>query len=78
MIKIFLMVAFMSSPPWPSVKTQSYVYADDPTCQQAVADFFNYYESQSDFYKSNVVVDAHCLEFESFMIPGFEPMSYGS
>lgn len=72
MIKIFLLVAFMSSPNWPSVKTQSYVYPDEPTCQQAMADFFNSYAMQSNEYKRNVLIDAHCLEFESFAIPGFK------
>jgi hypothetical protein len=46
MIKIWLLVAFMSSPGWPSVRTQAFVYPDEGTCVQAQVDFFNFYEMQ--------------------------------
>ena len=40
--------------------------------------FFNFYEIQPEHYKNTTLVDAHCLEFESFAIPGFQDMGYDS
>jgi len=78
MIKIWLLVAFMSSPGWPSVRTQAFVYPDEGTCVQAQVDFFNFYEIQPEHYRNTTLIDAHCLEFESFAIPGFQDMGYDS
>ena len=78
MIKSWLLVAFMSSPEWPSVRTQAFVYPTEGTCVQAQVDFFNFYEMQPEIYRKTTLVDAHCLEFESFAIPGFKDMGYDS
>tara|TARA_R110000787_G_C13348230_1_gene438872 strand:- start:13 stop:258 length:246 start_codon:yes stop_codon:yes gene_type:complete len=74
MIKIWLLVAFMSAPGWPSVRTQAFVYPDEGTCVEAQVEFFNAYESKPESYKNLMIVDSHCLPFESFAIPGWLPM----
>ena len=78
MIKIWLLVAFLSSPGWPSVRTQAFVYPDEDTCVQGQVDFFNFYEAQPEYFRNNTLIDAHCLEFESFAIPGMQDMGYDS
>ena len=70
MIKVFLLLAVMSSPGWPSVKTTTYLYDTELNCRQAQVDFLNSYEMQSEEYKNNILADAYCIEFESFPIPG--------
>lgn len=73
MMKVWLLVVFLHTPTMPSVKHQAYVYPDEYTCMNELAKFFNMYEEKPNNYKENVVVDAHCLEFESFPIPQFSP-----
>ena len=60
MIKIWLLVAFMSSPEWPSVRTQAFVYPTEGTCVQAQVDFFNFYEMQPEIYRKTTLVAAPC------------------
>ena len=77
MIKVFLLLAVMSSPGWPSVKSTTYLYDTESSCRQAQVDFLNAYEMQSQEYKNNILADAYCLEFKSFLIPGFNKTSLG-
>mgnify|MGYP003145464762 CR=1 FL=1 len=72
MIKIWLMIMFISGINYPSVKYQTIIYKTEEECVNALADYFNYYEKKSDAYKLEVVTDAHCLEFESFPIKGLK------
>jgi len=72
MIKIWLMVMFMSSPNMPSVKYQAIAYKTEHECMEALASYLNLYEGKSDAYKLGVVTDAHCIEFESFPIKAFK------
>jgi len=77
MIKVFLLITIMSSPNWPSVKTSSYLYETEFQCMEAQVNFLNMYELQTDDFKNNIVLDAHCLEFNSFEIPGFNKTNLG-
>jgi len=77
MIKVFLLLTVMSSPNWPSVKTSTFLYDTEFRCRESQVAFLNAYELQSDLYKSNMVVDAHCIEFNSFPIPGFSRTNLG-
>lgn len=77
MIKVFLLLTIMSSPNWPSVKTSSYLYPTEFKCMEAQVEFLNMYELQTDDFKNNIIVDAHCLEFNSFKIPGFNNTNLG-
>ena len=72
MIKIWLMVMFMSSPNLPSIKYQTIVYKTELECTEALASYLNYYENKPDSYKETLVTDAHCIEFESFPINAFK------
>ena len=71
MIKIWLMVMFMSSPNMPSVKYQTIAYKTETECFNALNSYFDYYNSKPDSYKKTLVTDAHCIEFESFPIKAF-------
>ena len=73
MMKVWLLIAFLHTPTMPSIKHQAYVYPDENTCMNELAKFFNMYEQKTNNYKEKVVVDAHCLEFESFPISQFLP-----
>ena len=75
MIKIWLMVMFMSSPNMPSVKYQAIAYKTEHECMEALTNYLNIYESKSDAYKSGVVTNAHCIEFESFPIKAFNSIA---
>lgn len=44
---------------------------------EAQVEFLNMYELQTDDFKNNIIVDAHCLEFNSFKIPGFNNTNLG-
>ena len=75
MIKIWLMVMFMSSPNMPSVKYQAIAYKTEHECMEALTSYLNLYKGKSDAYKLSVVTDAHCIEFESFPIKAFNSIA---
>ena len=63
---------FMSSVNLPAVKYQAVVYSDEEKCMEALAGFLNNYERKSSTYKKDVVVDGHCISFNSFPISAFK------
>ena len=68
MIKVWLMVMFMSSPDMPSVKYQTIAYKTEEECLYAKYSYLDFYAAKPDSYKATLVTDAHCIEFESFPI----------
>tara|TARA_R100000458_G_scaffold57198_1_gene63018 strand:- start:463 stop:681 length:219 start_codon:yes stop_codon:yes gene_type:complete len=68
MIKVWLLVMFMHSPTLPFVKYQAIMYHNEEQCMNYLADYLNAYESKSEEYKKELVVDAHCIPFNSFLI----------
>ena len=75
MIKIWLMVMFMSSPNMPSVKYQAIAYKTEDECMESLTKYLNLYESKSQSFKKTTVTDAHCIEFESFPIKAFKSIA---
>ena len=71
MIKVWLMVMFMSSPDMPSVKYQTIAYKTEEECLYAKNSYLDFYAAKPDSYKATLVTDAHCIEFESFPIKAF-------
>tara|TARA_A100000171_G_scaffold13278_1_gene11210 strand:- start:84 stop:314 length:231 start_codon:yes stop_codon:yes gene_type:complete len=72
MMKVWLMVAFMHSPEMPSVRYNAVLFETEEICMENLVVFKNTYERKSDLFKLTNKVDAHCLEFESFVIPKFK------
>lgn len=66
MIKIWLMVMFISGINLPSVKYHAVLYKTENECIEALNNYLNFYESKSDIYKLEVVTDAHCIPFDAF------------
>ena len=78
MIKIWFMLILMSSPNSPSIKYNGYIYPNEEECQVARYEFYEAYNSKSTEYKSAVVLDSYCIEFESFPIRGLSnPIGLG-
>ena len=75
MIKIWLMVIFMSAPNMPSVKYQTIAYKTEHKCMEALSGYLNIYNTKPDSYKVTLVTDAHCIEFESFPIKAFNSIA---
>ena len=72
MIKVWLLLFLTSAPHLPSVKYNAWLYQTEEECREVQVDYLNYYQSQSDLYKSKMVTDAFCIEFESFPIEKFQ------
>jgi len=64
----------ISQPNLPSVKTNSFLYADEHSCMTALADYLNIYESKPLEYKNNMVTMGYCLPFEAFPIQGLNTL----
>ena len=75
MIKIWLMVMFISAPNMPSVKYQAIAYKTEDECMESLTKYLNLYESKSQSFKETTVTDAHCIEFESFPIKAFNSIA---
>ena len=75
MIKVWLMVMFMSSPNMPSVKYQTIAYKTEEECLYAKNSYLDFYAAKPDSYKATLVTDAHCIEFESFPIKAFNSIA---
>tara|TARA_R100000353_G_scaffold47337_1_gene37740 strand:- start:114 stop:338 length:225 start_codon:yes stop_codon:yes gene_type:complete len=74
MIKVWLLFIMISNPGLPSVKTQSFLYADEHSCMTALADYLNIYEAKPLEYKNNMVTSGYCLPFEAFPIQGLNSL----
>ena len=70
MIKIWFMLILISTPNSPSIKYNGYIYPNEEECQVARYEFYEVYNSKPTEYKSVIVLDAYCIEFESFPIRG--------
>ena len=75
MIKIWLMIMFISAPNMPSVKYQAIAYKTEHECMESLTKYLNLYESKSQSFKETTVTDAHCIEFESFPIKAFNSIA---
>ena len=64
----------ISQPNLPSVKTNSFLYADEDSCMTALADYLNIYESKPLEYKNNLTTMGYCLPFEAFPIQGLNTL----
>ena len=74
MIKVWLLFLMISNPGLPSVKTQSYLYATEDSCMQALADYLNLYEAKPLEYKNNMVTSGYCVPFDAFPIQGLNSL----
>tara|TARA_Y100001951_G_scaffold98030_1_gene98392 strand:- start:416 stop:640 length:225 start_codon:yes stop_codon:yes gene_type:complete len=74
MIKVWLLFLMISQPNLPSVKTNSFLYADEDSCMTALADYLNIYEAKPLEYKNNMVTTGYCLPFKAFPIKGLNTL----
>jgi hypothetical protein len=70
MIKIWFMLILVSMPNAPSIKYNGFIYPSQEECEYARYELHEAYNEKSTEYKSAVVLDAYCIEFESFPIAG--------
>ena len=75
MIKIWFLLILFSVPNAPSVKYNGYIYPDEGECQMARYELFEVYNNKTTEYKSVTLMDAYCIEFESFPIPGLKRLN---
>ena len=74
-INIWFMLVLMSMPNAPSVKYNGFLYPTEDECQMARYELFEVYNNKPQNYKDAVILDAYCVEFESFKIPGMRGIS---
>ena len=70
MIKVWFLLVLVSMPNYPSIKYNGNIYPNEEECQMAKYEFHETYDSQPTEYKSIVLMEAYCMEFESFPIQG--------
>ena len=70
MIKVWLLVMFLSMPNQPSVKYNAAVYPTEDQCVVARDGYIRIYESKPESYKRGLVTEAFCLPFNAFAIQG--------
>ena len=79
MIKIWFMLILFSVPNSPSVKYNGYLYSSEGECQMARYELFEVYNNKPTEYKAVTLMDAYCIEFESFPVPGLnKPIGFGA
>ena len=54
----------------PSVKYNGFIYPSEEECIVAKYELHETYNNKSTQYKSALIVDSYCVEFESFPIAG--------
>ena len=69
MIKVWLLIMFLSMPNQPSVKYNATVYSTENQCMVARDNYMKIYESKPESYKRGLVTEAFCLPFNAFPIP---------
>ncbi len=72
MIKIWFLLILFSVSNEPSIKYNGYIYPDEGECQMARYELFEVYNNKPTEYKAVTLMDAYCIEFESFPIPGLK------
>ena len=77
MVKIWFMLVLISMPNAPSVKYNGFLYPSEEECQVARYKLHEAYNSKPTEYKSVTAIDAYCIEFESFPIPGLNKTGTG-
>ena len=78
MIKVWFMLILFSVPNSPSIRYNGYLYSSEGECQMARYELFEVYNNKPTEYKSAVVLDSYCIEFESFPIRGLNnPIGLG-
>ena len=70
MIKIWFMLVLISMPNAPSVKYNGFIYSSEEECQVARYELHETYNNKSTEYKSALIMDSYCVEFEGFPIAG--------
>ena len=75
MIKIWFMLILVSIPNAPSIKYNGFIYPNEEESQVARYEFYEAYNNKSTEYKSVTAVDAYCIEFKSFPIPGLKRLN---
>ena len=71
------MLVLVSMPNAPSVKYNGFLYSSEEECQVARYEFYEVYNNKPTEYKLVTAVDAYCIEFESFPIPGLNKTGTG-
>ncbi len=69
------MLILVSIPNAPSIKYNGFIYPNEEECQVARYEFYEAYNNKSTEYKSVTAVDAYCIEFKSFPIPGLKRLN---
>jgi hypothetical protein len=64
------MLILISMPNKPSVKYNGFIYPSEEECIVAKYELHETYNNKSTQYKSALIVDSYCVEFESFPIKG--------
>ena len=64
------MLVLVSMPNAPSVKYNGFIYPSEEECQVARYELHETYNNKPTEYKSVTAIDAYCIEFKSFPIPG--------
>jgi hypothetical protein len=75
MIKIWLLVIFMSMPNAPSIKYNAILYPTEEKCFIAREGYLAAYENKPQSYKDMMRTSAICTSFDAFPIPGFNQTS---
>ena len=75
MIKRWFMRILVSIHNAPSIKYNGFIYPNEEECQVARYEFYEAYNNKSTEYKSVTAVDAYCIEFKSFPIPGLKRLN---
>ena len=70
MVKIWFMLVLLSMPNAPSVKYNGFIYSSEEECQVARYELHETYDNKPTEYKSALIIDSYCVEFESFPIAG--------
>jgi len=70
MINIWFMLIIISMPNAPSVKYSGFIYPSEENCITEKYKLMESYNNKSAEYKLITQMDAYCVEFESFPIPG--------
>jgi len=70
MINIWFMLVLFSMPDAPSVKYNGFIYPNEEDCEMARYELHEAYNNKPTEYKLATVMDAYCVEFESFPIKG--------
>ena len=73
------MLVLISIPNAPSIKYNGFIYPNEEECQVARYKLHETYNNKSTEYKSALILDSYCVEFESFPIQELnKPVGFGA